>query len=157
MSAGKVFRVPSAACSARLPPAPISTASPEAPGCWRSPTATSSSVGHGQPHSISRAGHQHGAWKASSTPWGQGDAPTKVLWSPWPPPAPVPPVCWGWWEVSSALCAAVGGCRGPGAGSHPSPQTTGPARRQETSQQGQLGGSGTRSCLSACSSLEAWC
>lgn len=87
-------------------------------------------------------------------------------------------VCWGWQQVSGTQPKAWTGlhssvatcsprspepqsrrvrCWWPGANSCPSPSKTTPARRQEMSQQGQPGGSGTRGCLSACSSLEAQC
>lgn len=42
----------------------------------------------------------------------------------------------------------------PGANCYPFPSKTIPARQQEVFQQGQLGGSMTQGCLSACSSLE---
>lgn len=200
-SSSEVFRVPSAACSARLPAAPDEHS---LTGGWEMPErnsrapgpaspAMSHSAGNGYPASAEPAASSARA-PASARPGstlhcaGPGCDTHQGPLVPQATSCPRPTVvycteagswvCWGWQQVSSAQPEAwtglhssvaaswprspepqscCGRCWSLGAKSHPSPSKTTPARRQEMSQQGQLRGSGTRDCLSACSSLEAQC
>lgn len=190
MGSSEVFRVPSAACSARLPAAPDEHSSVRG---WemmlekhsRAPRpallAMSRSVAMADQHQQGQrcqGSCQHRTRGALSAAQGQAVAPIRC---PRPPPAPVPCLGQGAGHAGdgsrspapSPRCrrgytaarqphspepqSHSGRCWWPGANSHPSPSKTTLARRQEMTQQGQLGGSRTRGCLSTCSSLEARC